>query len=216
MATRITLIRHGETSWNASGRWQGHAPIPLTEEGRRQAPRLAQHLSQIAGEITAVYSSDLARAYETAEIIVKDLKLTIPLVADVRLRETDIGDWQGMTKEDIELWDYQRWQEVVHDHTKPRPGGESPIQVAERATAAIHDYVEKHAGGHLLVVSHGGTIRNILHRLDLINIDVSSISNTSVTVLVHDHTRESHWILHALNQMLHLRPDETVKPSHEG
>src|SRR6185369_7089516 len=99
MTTHITLIRHGQTPWNATGRWQGHAFVPLNDEGRRQATRLAKHLLPIADEITAIYSSDLVRASETAEIIAARLEKTVRV--DVRLREIDMGEWQGLTGDEI-------------------------------------------------------------------------------------------------------------------
>lgn len=207
VTTQITLIRHGETSWNANGRWQGHAPVPLNDVGREQARRLALHLAPIAADITAVYSSDLPRARETAQIIARTLELTVPLELDRRLREADLGEWQGMTNQDIEAWDYERWQEIVLDPSLPRPGGESPLQVITRATAALNEYVERHPGGHLLVVSHGGTIRHVLRGLDLIDIPVAKISNTSATTLFHDRDAHPHWRLQALTQAPHLGPD---------
>jgi probable phosphoglycerate mutase len=69
MRTRIGLIRHGETVWNRTGRWQGHAPIPVSDEGRQQAVLLAEHLYQRGEPVAAIYSSDLPRCRETAKLI---------------------------------------------------------------------------------------------------------------------------------------------------
>ena len=96
MATLI-LARHGETDWNRDGIWQGHGDPPLNELGRRQAAELAERMADV--EIEALYSSDLRRAYETAEIVgrAKGVEIT----ADPDLREMDVGSWSGLTTEEI-------------------------------------------------------------------------------------------------------------------
>ena len=91
--TTLLLVRHGETDWNADGRLQGHTDRPLTDFGRRQARDLA---AALAGEdLTAIYSSDLTRARETAEIVAE--RLGLPVVLDRDLREKDWGNWEGLT-----------------------------------------------------------------------------------------------------------------------
>lgn len=85
MVTRIGLIRHGETFWNRMGRWQGHAAVPLNEEGMYQARLLADYLLQNSHQISAIYSSDLKRASDTAQVLADRLKK--PLALDARLRE---------------------------------------------------------------------------------------------------------------------------------
>jgi probable phosphoglycerate mutase len=114
--TRILLARHGETEWNRVGRWQGHADQPLNEAGRLQASELAERL---AGDgITAVYSSDLARARETADAVADRLGLEV--VEDEGLREIDVGSWSGLTRAEVERRfpeGYARWLqgEIGHD-----------------------------------------------------------------------------------------------------
>ncbi|HEY5099343.1 MAG TPA: histidine phosphatase family protein, partial [Gaiellaceae bacterium] len=94
--TTLLLVRHGETDWNAERRWQGHADVPLNDRGREQARVLAE---QLTGEsIDAIYSSDLSRARDTADIV--GVRLGVPVVVDADLREIDVGPIEGMTAEE--------------------------------------------------------------------------------------------------------------------
>ncbi len=151
--TRLLLARHGETEWNRVGRWQGHADPPLNETGRQQAVELAE---QLAGHgITAVYSSDLARARETARVVADRLGLDV--VEDPALREIDVGSWSGLTRAEVERRfpdGYARWLagEIGHD-------GETREQLAERVVAATTAIAVRHEGETVLVVTHGGVIR---------------------------------------------------------
>jgi probable phosphoglycerate mutase len=150
--TRILLARHGETDWNRVGRWQGQADPPLNDAGRRQAAELAERL---AGDgIAAIYSSDLARASQTAQVVADRLGLRV--VEDAGLREIDVGSWSGLTRAEVEERfpeGYARWLggEIGHD-------GETREQLTARVVAAV----ERIAGEHhrtVLVVTHGGAIR---------------------------------------------------------
>lgn len=152
-STRLLLARHGETDWNRIGRWQGHADPPLNETGRRQAADLAERL---AGDgIVAVYSSDLARASETARTVAQ--RLDLPVVEDPALREIDVGSWSGLTRAEVEQRfpeGFARWLggEIGHD-------GETREQLTERAVRATMQIAARHAGENVLVVTHGGVIR---------------------------------------------------------
>jgi probable phosphoglycerate mutase len=154
--TEILLARHGQTQWNAERRWQGHADPPLNALGRDQAHDLARSL---AGErLDAVYSSDLRRAAETAEIVAGELGLpheTLP-----GLREIDVGSWSGLTTEEIQHADpgaLDRVRELGYGWED----GETPAQLGERAAAAIRQIAAERPGDRVLVVAHGGTIRAI-------------------------------------------------------
>ena len=151
--TRLVLARHGETDWNRVGRWQGHADPPLNETGRRQAAGLADRLA--GNGIVAVYSSDLARARETARAVAHRLGLGV--VEDPALREIDVGSWSGLTRAHVaERFPegYARWLEgeIGHD-------GETREQLAERVVGAATTIGGRHAGETVLVVTHGGVIR---------------------------------------------------------
>jgi broad specificity phosphatase PhoE len=153
--TTIHLARHGETDWNRELRWQGHSDPPLNALGRRQARALAEALHGTS--LAAVYSSDLARASETAEIVAN--RLDLPVKVEPALREIDVGSWEGLTLTEIEARFPEavaRWeQEGAHGWE----GGESHDQMAHRVRAAVQSIAAKHEGDELLVVTHGGPIR---------------------------------------------------------
>jgi probable phosphoglycerate mutase len=138
--TTLLLVRHGETDWNADGRLQGHTDRPLNDFGRRQARQLAEELED--EPLDAVYASDLARARETAEIVGERLGLLVVLDSD--LREKDWGTWEGLTPVERER------VELV---------GESTEAHQERTLRALRRIAERHPGGRVLVVTHGGSMR---------------------------------------------------------
>jgi probable phosphoglycerate mutase len=152
--TAILLARHGETDWNSERRWQGHSDRPLNEAGREQARELAEALADRA--IDAVYSSDLARAHETALIVAQ--RLGLPVEVEAGLREVDVGDWSGRLLTEIEAADpeaFQRWRQG----RKGWSGGESYEEMGERVVAAVLRLAARHPGETLLLVTHGGSIR---------------------------------------------------------
>src|SRR5215203_650170 len=152
--TTILLARHGETDWNAVGRWQGHTDRALTERGRRQAVELAERLANDA--IDAVYSSDLLRAVETAEPVAK--RLGLPLQTLPELREVDVGTWAGLTRDEVaERFPdgFRRWSEWQTGWED----GETYDEMGERVVGAILRLAGEHPGERILVVSHGGAIR---------------------------------------------------------
>jgi probable phosphoglycerate mutase len=153
-STTILLARHGETDWNAVGRWQGHTDRALTERGRRQAIELAERLADV--ELDAVYSSDLLRAVETAEPVAK--RLGLPLQTLPELREVDVGTWAGLTRDEVaERFPdgFRRWSEWQTGLEE----GETYDEMGERVVGAILRLASEHPGERILVVSHGGAIR---------------------------------------------------------
>jgi broad specificity phosphatase PhoE len=156
--TTLLLVRHGETDWNRDGRWQGHSDTHLNELGREQARRVAAELDGI----DVMYSSDLARARETAEIIAEELELDVR--ADDRLRERSFGAWEGLTAPEIEERfpdELSRWR----SGEGPGAADAEPFdRFAERVREALDDVVARHPGETVLVVTHGGTIR-VIHSL---------------------------------------------------
>lgn len=160
MPTRILLVRHGQSEWNAAGRWQGQQDPPLSELGRRQARAAAAGL----GDLQAVFASDLQRALETATIIASALGV-LPVLVDAGFRERCAGEWEGLTRAEIQR-DWPGYLDSPADaHAGFASGGprrppswESDESVVERALAALHR-VRDHVGdGHVLTVTHGGLI----------------------------------------------------------
>ena len=154
--TRIWLVRHGETEWNATRRAQGQADVPLNDLGRLQAQEAAAQLDGV--NLAGVYSSDLSRAVDTAEPIARSQGLEV--VTDPAFREIDQGEWEGLALDEIR----SRWPELWGParHYAQRPGGESPEQVQKRALEGMARVVERHPREVVAVVSHGGTIRWIV------------------------------------------------------
>ncbi len=152
--TELWLIRHGQTDWNAEGRWQGQAALApsLNAAGRAQALALA---AQLDGQpFAALYSSDLLRARETAEILA--VRTGKPVRFDARLREISQGEWEGQLGHELAgRYPEQiaaRRQDPVHARA---PGGETVAEVAGRVWAAADDIARRHAPGPVLIVSHG-------------------------------------------------------------
>lgn len=160
MATRLILVRHGQSVWNASQRWQGHADPPLSARGRDQARETARALAE--EHLAGLYASDLRRAVETARIVGEPHGLVPEM--DRRLRELDIGAWEGLRRDEIAA----RWPEALarFDEAGPhaRPvGGESLAELAARVREALDELCGRHPlGVTLAVVAHGGVLAAIL------------------------------------------------------
>jgi broad specificity phosphatase PhoE len=155
--TTLYLARHGESDWNAANRFQGHSDRPLTGLGRRQAEALAQKLESDAA-LTAIYSSPLARAFETASIVGARLGLQPTAVDD--LREVDVGGWSGLSRSEVEARDpdaFRRWL----DGSEGWEDGETYADMATRVLDALRRIAGSHPDDEVLVVSHGGPIRAI-------------------------------------------------------
>ncbi|PJF49008.1 MAG: histidine phosphatase family protein [Chloroflexi bacterium] len=175
-AAHLWLIRHGQTDWNLQGRWQGqtpHAP-PLNTTGLAQAHALATTLAQQAAHtpFRAIYSSDLARAHQTAAILAARLGLGVR--CDPRLREVNLGAWEGMLGEDVarlypEMLDERRRNPA---HARP-PCGETVLELATRMSQALTDIANAHPDENVIIVSHGLAIaaaRCITHGIPLAQI----------------------------------------------
>ena len=158
--TRIIAIRHGETAWNVDTRIQGHLDIPLSANGRWQAERLAEALRDET--ITAIYASDLTRAWETAQYVgqVHGLQLT----KEVGLRERDFGDFEGKTFAEIEVLlpeQSMRWRK--RDPEFYPAGGESLTTMRTRVLEAAERLAAQHPGEQIALVGHGG-VMDVLYR----------------------------------------------------
>ena len=159
---RLYIVRHGLTAWNREMRMQGHTDVPLDAEGVRQAERLAARLIACASPPQWIYSSDLSRARQTAEAIARPLGLTVrttPL-----LRETCLGEWEGLTRADIEArGDQQLLADYLRDsHTYRPPGSETLEAVWERISRAAQAIRRDHPNGQGVIAGHGGSLRALL------------------------------------------------------
>ena len=153
--TRVVLIRHGETLWNRSARIQGHTDIPLSPLGLEQARRLAAALAD--EPLTAIYSSDLQRARQTAEALGEVHDLTLKL--DPGLRERSFGCFEGLTWDEIAQAhpeDAERWRRREPGFAVG--GGESLIDFSARCVSAALRAAGAHAGGVVAIVAHGGVL----------------------------------------------------------
>ena len=199
---RLILVRHGETPWNVTLQYQGQANVPLNERGREQALRAAARLTRYG--VTRLYSSDLARAWQTAEVIGTTIGLTP--VAIPELREIDVGQWEGLTPEEL----YRRFPDHMAEYRRDpartvRLGGESYAQLQARALIALQQIQDQHQPGDIVAaVSHGGTIRALLCHvigLDLDRFGRMWIDNGSLTEL---RLGRNGWRLMRLNDNAHV------------
>src|SRR4030042_2450164 len=156
----LILIRHGETERNSEARLQGgKSDIPLNEKGRRQAHCLGLALQ--AEKLKAIYSSPLKRALDTALAISVHHHLEIQI--DHALAEIDMGFIDGLDLTEVkesqaDFWN--RWRQ--EDYSAALPGGESPLQVQQRAWGGIQDIIRRHRAGSVAVVSHGISLQTII------------------------------------------------------
>lgn len=184
-ATRIVAIRHGETAWNVDTRIQGQLDIPLNEQGRRQARRLAGAVAHDG--LTAVYASDLARAHETAAAVAGALGL--PVHSDRGLRERAFGVFQGLTFAEIE----QRWPEQAQRWRRRDPdfgpeGGERLADFYARCVASAAAIAARHPGETIALVAHGGVMDCLYRAASRIALDAPrtwQLGNATVNRLLY-------------------------------
>ena len=153
-ATMLLLVRHGESTWNAEGRWQGHANPPLSALGRAQAIAAATTVPPV----DVVVTSNLDRAHETGRLIADAIR--VPVSVEEELHERDIGAWTGLTRDEIEAG----WPGGIENGHRP-DGWESDARVAARGMDVLRRIAKAHSGQRVLVVTHGGLIRAIEREL---------------------------------------------------
>ena len=197
---RVIFIRPGETDWNRDLRFQGQVAVPLNEHGIRQAQRLANFIRNIG--LSVLYTSDLKRAVQTAELLAD--KLGFVPVVDARLRERNIGNWQGLTQKEMEGWypaEYQQFRADPDGYCVPQ--GESRMEVRKRMLTAFTDMLKQDKGETIAVISHSTAINallaEIIHTVVFGSLDVS---NTSVTTIKRDD--DGKWQLVTADDVTHL------------
>jgi probable phosphoglycerate mutase len=154
--TRLLLVRHGQSTWNAEGRWQGHSDPPLSPLGERQARAAAPVVAALG--VAAVFTSDLQRARQTAVLIAP---IGIEPVVVPPLRERNVGEWEGLTRVEIEA----RYPGMLEAHESP-PTFESDESLMERVLPALDEIIgELGASATAVIATHGGVIRTLERRL---------------------------------------------------
>jgi 2,3-bisphosphoglycerate-dependent phosphoglycerate mutase len=152
MRTRLLFIRHGQTAWNKEKKLQGHTDITLDETGIIQAREVAAYCRQFAGELSALYSSDLQRALQTAQEISKTVLKTVQTHAG--LREGFGGKAEGLTREERE----KLYGKSFFNY----PEAEQKVQILERVKNCINEIDKKHRGSTVIMVTHAGVLRTLL------------------------------------------------------
>ncbi len=201
---RLYLVRHGQTAWNATGRIQGHSDVPLDEVGLRQAQQVARWLSERTEKPIAIYSSDLARASQTAQAIAELVGAPLQQVPD--LRERYWGVWEGLTTEEIQARYPDHHFTYLYDPLNGTPPEAEPMSdFWTRVRAFYHRLRTEHTEGELILVGHGGSLRILLCETLLGNIHTYRrirLDNTSVSIVEHTHDRS--WVA-LMNYTEHLQ-----------
>lgn len=200
--TKIILVRHGQTTWNVEMKYQGQTDIHLTERGIMQAQMVADRLAN--EPVSAIYSSDLSRAFFTAGAIAS--KHNLQVIAVPELREINFGEWEGLTYTNINSgWPITMNKLFTSPQDVQIPGGESFPELKERASKALDKIVDNHADETIVVVSHGGTIRTLICAALSINLNyVWNIKqdNTAVSILEYYDNRI---MVSLINDTCHLK-----------
>jgi len=165
---RLILVRHGSTIWNAEGKYQGTIDVPLSDKGRREAQMVAERLRN--EDIKAVYSSELIRARETAEIIASPHNLPVKVIPE--LGEINFGDWEGLTAREIkDKYGEDAYRTWLEDPVNANiSGGDHITEFAERVVQGFNKVIEAHPEDTVVVATHGGALMVLgchLHGEDL-------------------------------------------------
>lgn len=199
--TRLYLARHGESTWNPTGRYQGRIDTELSELGQRQAELLGERLSGV--EVSTVYSSPLQRAHDTAYAIAVRHGLAVHEEAD--LTEMDHGLWCGLLKSEVEHRFgplLKHWYE--HPADVEMPEGESLADVQKRSCVAIDRIVQANPGGTVVVCTHDVVLKVLVVQVLGLDLDAFwSIRADNASLSVVDYTERGP-VLTGLNDTCHL------------
>jgi broad specificity phosphatase PhoE len=200
----ILLIRHAQTNWNISGRFQGVTDVPLNNVGLIQAEKIAERLSYF--KIDSIYSSDLSRAFNTSKVIAK--RHGIHVKTSDKLREINFGEWEGKTKEEIINLgfesEYNEWKRNPHKVKFLVEGSLKNVQ--SRAVNYIKEILEENYDKrNIVIVSHGAVLKTIIIYLLELNLSFYKkfwLGNTSLSII---RLNNSHYNIEILNDMSHLK-----------
>lgn len=200
MSTLLCLVRHGESEWNLEKRIQGQSDPALTMLGGRQAEAVAERLAGDPWDL--LYSSDLARARETAERIARRIRLEIRFRE--ALRERYQGKLEGMLAVDA--------RKAYPDFDAPEVGRETIAQLRARAVEAISGILDEGRNKRLIVVCHGGVIRAYLHHLEDLGAPVKPVETLNTSITLIRWLEDSPEIL-AVNDATHLAANGLMRPA---
>jgi broad specificity phosphatase PhoE len=199
----LILVRHGQSTWNQEHRIQGQLDPPLSEEGRRQAALVGARLR--GRKLAGFYASDLSRAFETAEVI--GTRLGHGPEPMESLREVYLGEWEGLTTEEIAQRFPEAWACWVEEPDWDCvPGGEGAAHFDARVGSAIERILAQHPHGDVLIVTHGGVIQVALHRIvgrASRGLFPFKIQNASISVI---EKRDGRMVISGVNDVGHLEP----------
>ena len=172
--TEIIIIRHGETEWNKTGRFQGHSDVPLSAEGRTQAAALGKNLA--VDHVDMIYASDLTRAMETAAPLAQRFGLEV--ISDPQLRELNFGAWEGRNFNDVNAENPNAMKNFYTDPEQADiPESEPFPEFQRRIAGRVREIVAQKRGKRIVIVSHGASIRILL--ADLLSMPIRSIWHLS-------------------------------------
>lgn len=203
---RLITVRHGESTWNASGRWQGTADPGLSELGHRQAAAVAARLADVA--VDAVVASDLVRAGQTADAIARVHDLDVEVRTG--LRERDVGKWTGLSRAQIEESFPRQWAEYRRHLDPPIGGGETAAALHARVGATLDEIVsDARSRGHgvIVIVAHGGPVRAIAYAALRIGVEAGlpmALAAPANTAIGEVHLDGRGLRLHSYNDAAHL------------
>ena len=210
MANTFYIVRHGQTNWNILGKTQGHGNSDLTPKGENQALELSKAIKEYP--IDYIYSSDLGRAVQTAEII--GSTIGVDVIQTPSLREMGFGDWEGLLIEEIKK-DYAKTYETWRNqpHLVNIPNGETLHIIKDRVDAFIKELNEKYDNKHILLVSHSVTVRVML--LSFLNSGVENIyrikqDNTALNIVEY---RDYGPVVIKMNDTSHMKNNEKINNS---
>ena len=210
MANTFYIVRHGQTNWNILGKTQGHGNSDLTPKGENQALELSKAIKEYP--IDYIYSSDLGRAVQTAEII--GSTIGVDVIQTPSIREMGFGDWEGLLIEEIKkdhAKTYETWRN--QPHLADIPNGETLHIIKDRVDGFIKDLNEKYDSKHILLVSHSVTVRVML--LSFLNSGMENIyrikqDNTALNVV---ECRDYGPVVIKMNDTSHIKNNEKINNS---
>lgn len=202
LLAKLYLIRHGEVAWNRENSYIGATDLPLNDQGKKQAALLADRLAH--HKIAAVYSSDLTRARETAEIIAERFGLQVITVP--AMREVNYGEWEGVSETKLPTSHPDVYHQWRANPTEVRiPGGETFAELRDRALSAFCRIAESHPSEDVVIVGHKSANRVIL--CCLMGIDINrykQIGQGNAALNVIERREDGRFVVESVNDAVHL------------